>query len=140
MKGIDTLIKLHKRELDELRRRIGVFENQKQQLVNLSHKLAEELKKEIEEAGKRPEMGQFFGGFAKRIKTRQENIATEIAALDKKIDALTDEAREAFGELKKFELAKANAEKRAAKEAMRKETIALDEIASVQDRRKKKVT
>lgn len=138
MKGLDTLIKLHKRALDELRRAIGVLENQKLQLQNLSRRLADELRKEMEEAGKRPEMGQFFGGFAKRIKTRQEHIATEIKALDKKIDTLTDEARAAYGELKKYEVAKANAKRRAEKEAQRKETIRLDEIAGQQDRRKRK--
>lgn len=138
MKGLDTLIKLHKRALDELRRAIGVLENQKLQLQNLSRRLADELRKEMEEAGKQPEMGQFFGGFAKRIKTRQEHIAAEIKTLDKKIDTLTDEARAAYGELKKYEVAKANAKRRAEKEALRKETIQLDEIAGQQDRRKKR--
>jgi hypothetical protein len=39
MKGLDTLIKLHKRTLDELRRKIGALENQKQQLLDTSKKL-----------------------------------------------------------------------------------------------------
>ncbi len=138
MKGLDTLIKLHKRTLDELRKQIAVVENQKAQLVALSKRLSDELRHEIEVAGRQPEMGGFFGGFAKRIKARQEQIAAEIKKLDKEIATLTDAAQVAYGEVKKFEIAKANAKKRALKEQDRKDTIRLDEIAGVQDRRKRK--
>jgi flagellar export protein FliJ len=138
MKGIDTLIKLHKRTLDELRRQIGALENQKQQFLSALKKLAEDLQNEMKMASEKPEMSQFFAGFSKRIQERQRLIAEEIKKLDKQIDKLTDDARAAFGEVKKFEIAKANAEKRKQKEIARKETIALDEIASQQDQRKKK--
>lgn len=138
MKGIDTLIKLHKRTLDELRRRIVGLETQKQQLLDTSKKLDEELRYEMEMATQKLEMSGFFAGFSKRIQERQKSIAQEVKKLDKQIAKLTDEARLAFGEVKKYEIVKANAEKRAAKERERKETIALDEIAGNQDRRKKK--
>lgn len=140
MKGLDTLIKLHKRTLDELRRRIGALENQKQQLIDTSKKLDEELLKEIQMATQKLEMSGFFAGFSKRIQERQKTIAQEVRKLDQQIAKLTDEARIAFGEVKKYEIAKANAEKRKAKERERKETILLDEIAGNQDRRKKQET
>jgi flagellar FliJ protein len=136
MKGLDTLIKLHQRTLDELRRQIALLENQKQQLLELSKKLSAELKNEVAVANTQSELSQFFGGFAKRIQTRQQGIAEEVKSLDKKISVLTDSARVAFGEVKKYEIAKANAEKRKAKEVARKETAALDEIAGNQHRRK----
>jgi hypothetical protein len=140
MKGLDTLIKLHKRTLDELRRQIGVLENQKQQLLDTSKKLAEDLIHEMRMASEKPEMAQFYTGFSKRIQERQKTIALEVRKLDQQIAKLTDEARIAFGEVKKYEIAKANAEKRKQKEIARKETIMLDEIAGNQDRRKKKET
>ncbi len=140
MKGLDTLIKLHKRELDELRRKIGALENQKQQLLDTSKKLNDELQNEMKIAAQKPEMGGFFAGFSKRIQERQKVLAQEVRKLDQQIAKLTDEARIAFGEVKKYEIAKANAEKRAAKERARKETIELDEIAGNQDRRRKKET
>jgi flagellar protein FliJ len=138
MKGIDTLIKLHKRTLDELRKQIGALENQKQKLIQLSKKLDDDLRSEMKVAAETPEMGRFYTGFSKRIQERQKEIGAEVRKIDNAISALTDEAREAFGEVKKFEIVRANAEKRGQKEAARKETIALDEIAGVQDRRKKK--
>lgn len=136
MKGLATLIKLHKRNLDELRRKMVSLENQKVQLRLLSAKLNEELKEEIRLASQRPEMGNFFGDFAKRIKTRQEDIAAEIKALDKQMEKLQDEIAAEFAEVKKFEIAQENERLRARAKEARKETIVLDEIASQQHRRK----
>lgn len=138
MKGLDTLIKLHRRTLDELRKQIAVLENQKAQLIAASQKLDQELKDEMQAAGKQPELSGFFGGFAKRIRLRQQKIAQEIKELDKKLATLADAAQAAFGEVKKFEIARERKQRRALKEAERKDTIRLDEIAGVQDRRKKK--
>ena len=136
MKGLATLIKLHKRTLDELRRRMVTLENQKGELEQMSRVLAEELKSEMELATKTAEMRSFFGDFAKRMKVRQDEIFEEISALDKQIERLLIEISEAFSELKKYEIALANAKLRAQEELNRKETVAMDEIASQQFMRK----
>lgn len=140
MKGLNTLIKLHKRRLDGLRRRMAALENQKAQLEALIQRLQDELAREIVLAGKTPEMGNFFGDFAKRIRTRQEQVTKEIAEVEKKIIALKDEIAVEFGEMKKFEIALENAKRREREAANRKETILLDEIASQQFGRRKKET
>ncbi len=136
MKGLVTLIKLSKRELDELRRQMASLETQKAQFEEVLTKLAEELRSEQVLAEKQPEMGAFFGGFATRIKKRQEQVHAEIKALDKKIAELNEKIMVAFSELKKYEIAKENAQKRAAEKVARNETIMLDEIASQQFHRK----
>ena len=102
MKGLTTLIKLHKRTLDELRRKMGALENQKSQLQLASARLQEELEREMKMAAKQPEMSNFFGGFAKRIKKRQDDIAGEIKAIEQRMAKLADEISEAYTELKKF--------------------------------------
>lgn len=136
MKGINTLIKLSKRNLDELRREMGGLQNQKAQLEQATLKLSEELKKEIEIAGKQPEMSAFFGGFSKRIKNRQEEIVAEIKKLDDKMKKLSEKIAEAFSELKKYEIAKENHRLREEEKQRMRETAQLDEIASQQFRRK----
>lgn len=138
MKTLDTLIRLHKRKLDELRRNMVALENQKVQLQQAIKNLQQELENEVKLAGKQPEMANFFGEFAKRIKSRQETLRQEIVALDVKINNLNKEIFEAFTELKKYEIAKENAKLRQREEANRKETIMLDEIASQQYQRKSK--
>lgn len=140
MKGIHTLIKLHKRKLDELRRKQGELENQKNRLCEASIKLQRELEHEMVIASQQPEMANFFGGFAKRIQKRQEAIAAEIRSLDKQIAEMTDHIAEAFSELKKFEIARDNHKKREEEEQNRKDTNLLDEIAGQQHQRKKEPT
>ena len=129
MKGLNTLIKLHKRTLDELRRKMAALENQKIQLLQASARLDEELASEIKTASKTPELGQFFGGFSNRIKNRQLDIAREVAKLDKQIEALNSEIRDAFSELKKFEIALENAKLKLKAAQERMLTIEMDEIA-----------
>lgn len=136
MKGINTLIKLSKRKLDELRRQMVQLENQKEQLRQTSMKLQQELENEIALAGRQPEMGNFFGGFAKRIQMRQQEIAAEIKKLEQQMAKLAEQITAAFGELKKYEIARDNAKQRAQAEQNRKDTILLDEIASQQHSRK----
>lgn len=136
MKGLATLIKLHKRTLDELRRKMTALESQKSQLLQLSSSLKEELVQELKLAGKSPELGNFFGDFSKRIQMRREEIAGEVRSLDKKMAALNTQIAEAYSDLKKFEIVLANAKKRAEEEQRRQETIEMDEIAGQQFRRK----
>lgn len=138
MKGLNTLIKLSKRTLDELRRKMGALEGQKSQLELAIVKLQEELAREIELAKKQPEMSGFFGDFAKRIKKRQEDLAKEIKKIEAEMAKLRDKIAEAFGELKKYEIALDNAKLRVKEDQNRKDTIMLDEIASQQHRRKEK--
>jgi len=136
MKGLTTLIKLHKRTLDELRRAMMSLESQKAQLLKLSVKLKDELVQEIKLASKSPELGNFFGDFSKRMQMRQEEIAGEVRSLDKQIGELNAKISEAFSELKKFEIALENAKQRAEEAERNKETIQMDEIAGQQFRRK----
>ncbi len=132
MKGLATLIKLHKRTLDDLRRKMVQLENQKTELQQASVNLQKELEQEMQMAKKQVEMSGFFGGFAKRIQKRQDEIAQEIRSLDKQMTKLNDEIAEAYGELKKFEIALENAKRRASENERRKETIEMDEIAGQQ--------
>lgn len=136
MKGLATLIKLHKRTLDGLRRQMGALEGQKAALLKLSAKLYQDLEDEMRLAGSQPEMAHFFGDFAQRMKKKQEDIATEVKKLDQQMAKLTDKIAIEFSELKKYEIALDNAKKRKQEEEKRRETILLDEMASQQHRRK----
>lgn len=136
-KALDTLIKLNKRTLDELRRSMVALENQKAQLLQAKANLQQELEQEMELAGTQPEMSHFFGDFAKRIKKRQADLSGEVAALDQQMAQLSDAISFAFAEVKKFEIAKENAKKRAQELARKREDLMMDEIASQQFHRKK---
>jgi flagellar export protein FliJ len=136
MKALNTLIRIHKRNLDELRRNMVALENQKAQLEQAIIILHQELDKEIALASKQPEMSNFFGEFAKRIKGRQETLRQEIIAIDIKVNTLNDEIFAEFTEIKKFEIARENKKNRLKDAENRKETLMLDEIASQQFQKK----
>lgn len=136
MKALNTLIRIHKRNLDELRRNMVALENQKAQLEQAIIVLHQELDREIALASKQPEMSNFFGEFAKRIKGRQETLRQEIIAIDIKINELNDQIFAEFTEIKKFEISRENKKTRLKEAENRKETLMLDEIASQQFQKK----
>ena len=132
MRGLNTLIKLHKRQMDLLRRKLSDLERQRDRMLEALALIEQELKMEIELASKLPEMGNFFGDFAARIKQRQQKIHFEMELLDGTINEVRDEIALGFSELKKFELAKEAMLKRKKEEEARKEQIMMDELGSAQ--------
>lgn len=137
MKSLKTLIKLHSHTLDELHRDMVALENEKAQLEAAMRRLEGQLAKEAELAKTSTDLNRYFGDFAVRIKKRQEQLLVEIQKTEKKIAVLHGEITVEYGELKKYEIALQNAQKREAEEQNRKEIIAMDEVASRQHQRSK---
>lgn len=136
MKGIHTLITLHQRELDGLRRQHVQLEEQKEKLIQLAAKLHNELMKERELAVKDPTMAAYMGDFEKRIKNRQMEIAKEVIQLDQRIAQLLAAITESFGELKKYEITRDNALEREKAKVDQQEQEMLDEVGIQQFSRK----
>jgi flagellar export protein FliJ len=129
MKTLNTLIKFHQQQLDVLRRQMGSLESQKGQLLAMVERIRDEMKREIELAQKNAELGMLFGDYVKRIRAREVAAHKEVKELEKKMDVLREEIRDAFIELKKFETARDNRKKELRQKADRRETEQLDEIA-----------
>lgn len=138
LKSLKTLIRLQKRELDMLRREIVSLQTQRQQCIDATQRLDEELLAEQERAAGMPEMAVFFGSFAQAIKARQESLMMEVAKLEKQIDELAEKVAEKFGEQKKYEIIHDRKLEELAKEEQRKENAELDEISTVRYVRKSK--
>lgn len=136
MKGLKTLIRLSKRVLDELRRKLTNLENQKAALEQAIIAIQMEMDAEMISASKQPEMSQFFGGFASRLRARQDELRAEIRKLDKQMDDLRTEITAAFADLKKYEIALDMAKQREKEKQQRIETDMMDEIAAQQHLRK----
>jgi flagellar export protein FliJ len=138
VKSLNTLIRLQKQKVDELRRRQGALENKRQQLLQRLEDLADELKKEQKLASENPEMGGFFGDFAGRIRLRREETTAEIKKVEKQMDELAAQIRAAFAEQKRYEIVRDQrlAEQRAQLE--KRETEQLDETGAQAHERKPK--
>lgn len=104
MKSIKTLIKISKQKLDEKRRELFELETQKEQMLEYSKLMAEELVVEREFAAREPWASITFDSYKKKIFEKQTNIAMVIKDLERQAVIITDEIRELFGEVKKYEI------------------------------------
>lgn len=136
MKTLTTLIKLHKQQLDALRRSMSALETSKAKFLHSIENLKEELERETKLAQESADMGRFFGDFAKAIRLKEETYRADIAKLDTQMEELREEIRLKFSELKKFEIAREHrlSDEKATK--TRREGEQLDEIAAQQFMRK----
>jgi len=132
IKAMNTLIKLHKRRVDVLRREMLAIEEQRTQLLELSKRLSEEHAREMRLASQEPKMAGFFGAYSTRVKERQENIKVEVKRLDASIAEKAEAIREEFSEQKKYEIAREHAKKRMAEKARTLQQQRFDEIGTQQ--------
>jgi hypothetical protein len=128
LKTLTTLIKLHKRRVEVLRREMIALEEERRQLHVLTGKLQQEQKQEAALATADSKLSGFFGAYSVRIKARLASIAQEIKRLDTAIEAKVNAIRDEFGEQKKFEIAQENAKKRLAAEVLHRQQQRFDEI------------
>lgn len=128
MKGLETLIKLQKRELDRLRKEQVQLEEKREQLVMLAAKLHNEVMEERRLAAENPVMAGYMGDYEKRMQKRQLDIAKETIGLDQRLAQLAMAIAEAFGELKKYEITRDNRRAQAKAAAERREQGMMDEV------------
>lgn len=129
MKSLLTLIKLHTRALDGLRRTLAEQERQKEKLEELQAYMEEALRKEIALASEQPEMSRFFGDYAKRMRERKEVVTAEIKKTVVAIEATRRQISDRYAELKKYEISLENQKKSAQEAQNKKEQAGLDDVA-----------
>ncbi len=129
MKSLTTIIKLHKNELDELRKALVKFEEEKEQLRYYNKKLEEDLAKEQEIVGDDLELKSMLLKYRKKIKERQATIAVSIRDLNNMMNRVKEDIGRKFAEIKKFEILLANKKTQLQKQELDKEIRELDEIA-----------
>ncbi len=128
MKGLDSMIRLHKWQVDEKRRQLGELETMRADLVRRQDALRAEMAAEKTAAGE--QVIQFtFATYIRNALERLETLASSIEEVDRAIEAMQNDLAEAYRALKKFEVAQARHAARARQEEARRDQIATDEIA-----------
>lgn len=136
MKGLKTLITLHKREIDELKKRQGLLYERVSALEKRDQMLVEELENEMRLSEELGELRGFFGNFSDLVKRKRAQVAKEIARVEVTIDELAVLIADAFSELKKFEIALEMEMEREKKKREKIENEMMDEIAARKFREK----
>jgi flagellar protein FliJ len=135
VKGLSALIRLHRWRLDEKRRELAELERLEDKLLESVRQIDAEVAAEQAFAQQANMQGISFGGFAAGIIERRKRLAASMAEIKKQMDAKTEEVAEVFRELKRYEIAKDQREKREQVEADRRTQAGLDEISINQHQR-----
>ena len=133
---LKTLIRVHQFELDEKRRQLGNLLRFEQSLENRKILLAKRFKEEEEAAKSDQTAALTFGAYVDWHIDEIKRVERALVDARQEIALMRDEIREAYQELKTFEITQENREKREAAELERKNNAVLDEIGLTLYRRK----
>lgn len=136
MEGLETLIDLHQNDLDRMRRQMVELETQRDKFQMALDALAEELEQEKHLADRDLSIRNYLENYVAENTRRATMIRDAKKRVQGQIDRLQQQIFEKFGELKKYEIAKEQADRREAKERAHREQTELDEIAIDQFKRK----
>jgi len=128
-KDLKNLIRLNKWEVDEKRRKLGELLRLLDNLEAQERALEEEVAREQSAANEAPNAAGFlYGNYAQTVIERRDRIRQSIDRMEKAIAEAREEVRRAFVELKKYEVAQENRNKREAAEEAQREQNFLNEV------------
>jgi flagellar protein FliJ len=140
MSSLDTLIKLHRWQVDERRRQVAACETLVATLRAERERLEAEKAAEQDIAGNNPEAAYAYSGYAKSVIERRAKLGQSIAEAEEQLTQARATLAEAFAEVKRYEIAAANrllAKHRRLEQLNQQQ---LDEVAIERFRRKEAAT
>ena len=136
MNRTDTLLRLKRFRVDEMKRRIASIEAMRADLERKLADLDENVTREKQRAGD-SDIGRLaFPSFLRSIETRRENLKTTLKEIEREYAAAQMDLNEAFQDLKSLEFAPEQQARRLAEIEARRAQSRLDEMALVRHLRK----
>ena len=135
MRGIDTLIRLHRQHLDVKR---GYRTNLDAQRIGLEQRalvLQQEMANERKTAAESLEARQTLPAYTERMTGALKALAAEMIEIDVEVERINDEIAEAYQTLKGYELTRDARLKKIADDQAQRDRAELDEIGAVQHSR-----
>ena len=129
MRGLKTLIRLHRWQLDETRRKLEDLERLRVGLDTQSHRLEAELRDEQHHAARSLEGSYAYPGFAETVIARRATLAQSMAEVESSIQNTHEVLSAALERLKTYEVAEEREQERSHAIAARREQLHLDELA-----------
>jgi flagellar protein FliJ len=108
MSSLDTLIKLHRWQLDEQRRKVAEFENLAEKLRAELQRLDAEEEYEQQVAGSSYEASYAYSSFARALIDRRAKLTKSVEETEQQIVEARAALADAFAEVKRYEIAAAN--------------------------------
>lgn len=136
-KGLKTLIRLSKFNVDEKRRTLTALQAREDQLLDDIARAQQQLKDEQRIAAEDATgVGFIYGAYHRAWMGVREDQDRALLAVRRQIEGARDELAEAYRELKTYEITQSSREKSEQAEMDRKERIFLDEVGATLHRRK----
>ena len=137
-KGLKTLIRLARWEVDEKRRVLVALQTREEEILATIRASEQQLIHEQQVASQDPEAAYLYGAFANAWLKYRAQLEATLAEVRAQIEIARDELAEAFRQVKTYEITQANREKREKEEADRKEQAVMDELGIEIHRRREK--
>jgi flagellar export protein FliJ len=136
MNRTDTLLRLKRFRVDEIKRRMASIEAMKADLERKLADLDDNVAREKQRAGD-SDIGRLaFPSFLRAIDARRENLRTTLKEIEREQAAALADLSSAFQDLKSLEVATEQQAKRLAEMQARRAQARLDEMALVRHLRK----
>ena len=136
MNRTDTLLRLKRFRVDEMKRRMASIDAMKADLERKLADLDENVAREKQRAGD-SDIGRLaFPSFLRSIEARRENLRTTLKEIEREYAAAQQDLTDAFHDLKSLEVATEQQTKRLSEMQARRAQARLDEIALVRHLRK----
>jgi flagellar export protein FliJ len=140
MKSRESLIRLHRFKVDEIRRRLKSLDDMRADLTKKMSDL-EVMMQEEQRRAAHSDLGRLaYPSFARSVVQRRENIQRSIDEVEREASTVTEQLQAAFRELKKYEIAAENVAERDRVEVARQVQAELDDIAMGRHLRKTEET
>ncbi len=136
MKRGDTLMRLKRFRVDDLKRRLATLDGMKADAERKLADLEESVARERQRAND-SDIGRLaFPSFLRSIETRRENLRATLKELERERSSVQEELTVAFQDLKSLEFAAEQQQKRVEEIEARRAQARLDEMAIVRHLRK----
>ncbi|HTZ81343.1 MAG TPA: flagellar FliJ family protein [Stellaceae bacterium] len=129
MSTFDTLIRIHRWQVDERRRQLVELEVLAERVRQDLQRLAEERELEAAVADASPEAHYGYAGYIRGALDRRATLERSLAEAEEQIVQAREAVAAAFQEMKRYEIAAANRERHRRQLADRRERLELDGIA-----------
>lgn len=137
MKGLATLIRLHKLKLTSHQRRLNELQAVAQGFLSEIDGLERTAHAEATSADTSPETAYTLGSFVQASIVRRSTLQQSLAGVDSEMAGIRDEVATAFREVKRYELIAAKRDAQAALMQRRRDRRTEDEIGMSMHRQKK---
>jgi flagellar protein FliJ len=136
MNRTDTLLRLKRFRVDEMKRRISAIDAMRANLERKLSDLDDDVTREKQRAGD-SDIGRLaFPSFLRSIDTRRGNLRNTLKEIEREYESAQIDLNEAFQDLKALEFATEQQAKRLAEIEARRAQSRLDEMAMVRHLRK----